>query len=83
MTNQPFLKKRLPKDPEKLHAFKEYFEFEEDEKISLEKVAIKRKWILKGEKPDTIRTANIILSCFREGKIGKFTLDRPEEYGLI
>ena len=62
---------------------KEYFEFEKDEKISLETVAIKRKWILKGEKPDTIRTANVILSCFREGKIGKFTLDRPENYGLI
>ena len=63
---------------------KQYFNFSQDETdINIEKIALKRNWILKGEKADTLRTSNIILSCFREGKIGKFTLDRPEEYGLI
>ncbi len=64
--------------------FKKYFDFNEsDEEINLEKIAKKRNWILKEKKADIIRTANIILSCFREGKIGKFTLDKPEEYEFI
>lgn len=51
--------------------------------ITLETIAINKKWILKQEQPDIKRTSQIILSNFREGKIGKFTLERPEEYGLI
>ena len=60
-----------------------YFDINFDDKINLETIALKRNWILKGEKADITRTANVTLSCFREGKIGKFTLDRPEEYELI
>ena len=66
--------------PEELRS---YFNLNTDEKINLEIIAKKRNWILKGEKADITRTANVALSCFREGKIGKFTLDRPEEYALI
>ncbi len=63
---------------------REYFDFPQNEKeINLEKIALKRNWILKGEKADITRTANVILSCFREGKMGKFTLDKPENYGSI
>ena len=63
---------------------REYFDFPQNEKeINLEKIALKRNWILKGEKADITRTANVILSCFREGKMGKFTLDKPEDYGSI
>ncbi len=54
-----------------------------EEKPDIEKIAIAKKWILKKEQPDIKRTAQIILSNFREGKIGKFTLERPEEYGFI
>ncbi len=62
---------------------RKYYEFDENEELSLENVAIKRRWILKGETPDIKRTSQIVLSTFREGKIGKFTLDRTEEYSLI
>ena len=62
---------------------RKYYEFDENEELSLENVAIKRRWILKGETPDTKRTSQIVLSTFREGKIGKFTLDRAEEYSLV
>jgi len=62
---------------------RKYLNFDLNEEINLENVALKRKWILKGEIPDTKRTSQIILSCFREGKIGKFTLEEPKDYGLI
>ena len=61
---------------------REYYGFSEDEEISIETVALKRNWLLKGEKPDTKRTSQIILSTFREGKIGNFTLERIEQYEI-
>ncbi len=57
-----------------------YYGFEDDEEINLETIAFKRNWILKGSKPDFNRTSNYILSTFRDGKIGKFTLEKPNEY---
>ena len=63
---------------------REYFAFEEnDEEINLTTIAQKRNWILKGAQPDIERTAKIVLSNFREGKIGKFTLETIEEYKEI
>ena len=64
-------------------AVRKYYGFEENETMDLPSIALKRKWILKGFEPDIIRTSQIVLSCFREGKIGKFTLDRIEEYNAI
>lgn len=60
-----------------------YYGFSEDETMDVNSVALKKNWIIKGAQPDTKRTSQIILSTFREGKIGKFTLETPEEYGLI
>ncbi len=57
-----------------------YYGFEKDEEINLETIAYKRNWILKGNKPDLIRTSQYILSTFRDGKIGKFSLETPNEY---
>lgn len=60
-----------------------YYNLNENEEISLESIALKRNWILKGGAPDINRTALMVLSAFRDGKTGLFTLERPEEYGLI
>ena len=38
-------------------------------------IAIKRNWIIKGENPDTERTAIYVLKDFREGRLGKIILD--------
>ena len=62
---------------------KNYYNFKENEEITIESISLKRGWILKGSTPDTKRTSQIILSTFRDGKIGKFTLETPEEYDLI
>lgn len=71
------LNKKYRKEIEK------YYGFNLDEEITIETISQKKGWILKGAQPDTIRTAQIILSTFREGKIGKFTLETPEEYEFI
>ena len=60
----------------------EYYQINEEE-INIESIAKKRNWILKGGNPDLIRTSQIILSTFREGKIGNFTLDRIEEFNEL
>ncbi len=51
---------------------KEYYK---TDKLSLEEIAIKRNWIIKGESADTERTSIYILKDFREGRLGKIILD--------
>ena len=46
-------------------------------------IATKRNWLLKSGALDITRTSQVTLSCFREGKIGNFTIERPEDYELI
>ena len=43
--------------------------------LSLENIALQRKWIVKGDNPDTERTAIYVLKDFREGRLGHFILD--------
>lgn len=62
---------------------KKYYGFSENDEINIESIAHKRNWIIKGNLPDIKRTSQIILSTFREGKIGKFTLDRIEEFNEL
>lgn len=60
-----------------------YYGFSDDEEINLSTVAHKRNWIMKANAPDLQRTSQYILSTFRDGKIGKFTLETLDDYGLI
>lgn len=52
-----------------------YYNLEENEEITLENIAIKRNWLTSGAKPDITRCAVMVLTDFRDGRIGKFTLD--------
>ncbi|MBR1619866.1 ribosome biogenesis GTPase YlqF [bacterium] len=54
--------------------FKEYYGLGEEE-LTLENIALNRKWLIKNQEPDIERTAGYVLKDFREGKIGKFILD--------
>ena len=45
------------------------------EELSLEAIAISRNWIIRGDNPDTERTAIYVLKDFREGRLGKLILD--------
>ncbi len=54
-----------------------YYKVEDE--ITLENIALARNWIVKGANPDVERTSHFILSNFREGKIGKITLEKPSK----
>ena len=43
----------------------------------MEEIAVVRKCLMKGSELDYLKTANIILEEFRNGKIGKITLEYP------
>ena len=60
-----------------------YYGFSKDEEINLSTIALKKNWIIKDNMPDVKRASQIILSTFRDGKMGKFTLERIDEYELI
>ena len=55
---------------------KEYYKTRE---LTLEEIALKRNWIIRGESPDTERTAIYVLKDFREGRLGKIILDELPE----
>lgn len=51
----------------------------EDAYRTLEEICIARRCFQKGEEPDIDRAAGMVLEDFRSGKIGRITLERPEE----
>ncbi len=52
----------------------------EDAFKTLEEICIIRKCFLKGEQPDLLRAAGMVLEDFRSGRIGRITLEHPEEW---
>lgn len=57
---------------------REYYKIEGE--LTIENIAISRNWIVKGGMPDITRTSQFILTNFRDGKIGNFTLDEPNDF---
>lgn len=55
-----------------------YYKLDDNDELTIENIALKRNWIVKGGAPDVVRTAQFILTNFREGKIGKITLEKPD-----
>lgn len=53
---------------------------DEDAYDTLKKVAIARKCLQKGELPDVDRASSMLLEDFRSGRLGRITLERPEEW---
>lgn len=47
----------------------------------LTRLARKRGFLIRGGEADTERMARVLLDEFRGGRLGVFTLERPEEYG--
>ncbi len=61
-------------------SFCKYYKLEPaDEPPCLEDIAQSRKLLLSGGKPDTDRAATLVLSDFRQGKIGRTTLEDIEQ----
>ena len=53
---------------------------DEDAYDTLKKIAIARRCLQKGELPDVDRSSSMLLEDFRSGKLGRITLERPEEW---
>ena len=53
---------------------------DEDAYDTLKKIAIARRCLQKGELPDVDRASSMLLEDFRSGKLGRITLERPEEW---
>ena len=53
---------------------------DEDAYDTLKKIAIARRCLQKGELPDVDRPSSMLLEDFRSGKLGRITLERPEEW---
>lgn len=53
---------------------------EEDAYKTLENICISRRCFQKGEQPDILRASGMVLEDFRSGRIGKITLEHPEEW---
>lgn len=64
---------------EQAKIFKEFYKLPEEKELTLENIAIERNWLLTGGSTDIERTSVYVLRDFREGKIGKFILDKIEE----
>lgn len=69
---EEFLKLMAKIYPENI---KEKYKFEDDEVFSLEKIAQKRNLALQNSKPDTLRAASMLMNDFRDGRLGRLTLD--------
>ena len=52
----------------------------EDAYKTLEEICISRRCFLKGEQPDLLRASGMVIEDFRSGKIGRITLEHPEEW---
>lgn len=53
---------------------------DEDDYQTLRELAIARKCLQKGEEPDIDRVSSMLLEDFRSGKLGRITLEIPEEW---
>jgi len=60
--------------------FRKYYKILSDEELNLENIARERNWILSGGNLDIERTSVYVLRDFRDGKIGKFILDKLLQY---
>lgn len=63
-------------DNKQAKILREYYKLPEDKELNIDNIAIERNWLLTGGSTDRERTSVYILRDFREGKIGKFILDK-------
>jgi ribosome biogenesis GTPase A len=65
-------------DEKQAKIFREFYKLPEDKELNIDNISIERNWLLTGGSTDRERTSVYILRDFREGKIGKFILDKFE-----
>ena len=56
-------------------------EYDDDPDVLIEKIALSRNYLKKGGVPDTEKAAAAVIDDFRSGRLGRISLEFPEEYG--
>ena len=69
----------ITQTPKYCAKFKEYYGVNNESDLTIENIALSRNWIVSGGEPDIERTSQYLLRDFRDGKIGKFILDKTVE----
>lgn len=57
-----------------------HIDCDQDDGLTLEKIAVSRRCFQKGEIPDLLRASQMLTDDFRSGRIGRITLEHPEEW---
>ncbi len=60
------------------NVIKNRYGFEDGKEFSLEKIALKRNLLGQSSKPDILRAASMLMMDFRDGRLGRLTLDEEE-----
>ena len=63
-------------DSKQSEIFRKYYKLPEDVELNIDNISLARNWLQTGGSTDRERTSVYILRDFREGKIGKFILDK-------
>ena len=63
-------------DSKQSEIFRKYYKLPEDAELKNDNISLARNWLQTGGSTDRERTSVYILRDFREGKIGKFILDK-------
>ena len=63
-------------DDKQSEIFRKYYKLPEDVELNIDNISLARNWLQTGGSTDRERTSVYILRDFREGKIGKFILDK-------
>ena len=63
-------------DAKQSEIFRKYYKLPEDVELNIDNISLARNWLQTGGSTDRERTSVYILRDFREGKIGKFILDK-------
>lgn len=71
-----YIKKEYPGAIQKRYEIEEA----EDDYVTLKDICISRRCFLRGEEPDIGRASKIIIDDFRCGRLGRITLEHPEEW---
>ena len=66
-------------DEKQAKIFREFYKLPEDKELNIDNISLERNWLLAGGSTDRERTSVYVLRDFREGKIGKFILDKFSE----
>ncbi|MDO4531432.1 MAG: ribosome biogenesis GTPase YlqF, partial [Bacillota bacterium] len=79
-----FINHMVARDPDCIRSrYQVEFDSIEEPHVILEKIAIARGFKKKGDEPDLERTGKIIMDEYRGGKLGKITLELPEDIDVM